>query len=44
MGSLQKPYFLCDLMAYQCIKAFPEDAATFGSSELDALGKVWHDK
>ncbi len=31
-------------MSYQRIDPFPEDAATFGSSELDALGRIWHEK
>ncbi|WP_166664592.1 Fic family protein [Candidatus Thiosymbion oneisti] len=31
-------------MSYQRIDPFPEDAATFGSSELDALGRVWREK
>lgn len=31
-------------MPYQRIEEFPENAATFGSSELEALGTVWHEK
>jgi len=31
-------------MPYRRIEAFPENAATLGLSELEALGTVWREK
>jgi len=31
-------------MAYQRIEPFPENAETFGSSELATLGTIWREK